>query len=261
MCQSPTPQSKKLLMTIHQTTLMPPAIISPSPTKEIESIDIMAPPLQQQKRRKRVRFSDAQVVGTSINRLNISVEESQNLWYFANELNEFKSEIRDACQRIREDRLENDNSVVLTNYDAPDFLTRGLEGRICKNRQRNKALAVWGTLKAQQRNKDPEFIAMIARKCSSTSTQLAYMEACRDYCEIYNPEASASLTTQIEAFSSQSFPIKLKRKLNQSSSARTSSNTNSRNVRIRITWTGWTLQISFSTHDLYYNHRTNFPIQ
>merc|ERR1712176_1688545 len=138
------------------------------------------------------------------------------------ELDVFKSSVRSACQEIRDNGLPSSNTAASTIYNCARFPTRGLEQRICKNRQRNKALSIWGTLKAQQRSKDPEFIAMIARKCSFTSTQLAYMEACRDYCEIYNPEASASLTTQIEAFSSQSFPIKLKRKLNQSSSARTS---------------------------------------
>jgi len=227
-------------------------------------------PVRQRRTNKRVRFSNAQVVGTVINRSSISIVDHRNMWYFAHELESFKSEIRNACQQLQLRRNENQNNnhtnrlasgntaaassgastiyssnninidINIINTEFESFPTRGLEQRMCKNRQRDKALAIWGTLKAQQRNNDPEFIAMIARKCSYTASQLAYMEAAKDYCEIYNPEAIPSLSAEIELFSSHSFPINLKRKAPEDSSAASvatnisNNNTNGRNVRIRI---------------------------
>lgn len=231
MCLKPTSKP----MSMYSTTQRSPATVSPSPEKAIHSLATAKPFLKQTKRTlntRQVRFTHAEVVGTITDRSAIPIEDRQNIWYFAYELEYFKNEVRMACQNI------SGNSAASTIYNSTDFTIRGLEQRMCKNRQRNKALSIWGTLKAQQRNRDPDFIAMIARKCSFTAAQLAYMEAARDYCEIYNPGEMASLSAQIEAFSSQAFPIKLKRKSPSPTSAPTNgdcrANTNGRNVRIRI---------------------------
>lgn len=225
------------LMSIHSTTKpRSPATVSPSSGKAITSIAPSNPSQKMQRKEgqtRRVRFSHARVVGTVVDRSVIPVEHHRDIWYLASELEEFKNEIRPVCQQIRDNGFSNGNAAAYALYNTADFSTRGLEQRMCKNRQRNKALAVWGTLKAQQRNNNPEFIAMIARKCSYTAAQLAYMEAARDYCEIYNPGKIASLSAQIESFASQSFPIKLKRKSSDSDSSATD-NSNGRNVRIRI---------------------------
>jgi len=167
----------------------------------------------------------------------IPLEDHHNIWYLAHELQSFKIQVRTESQEIRDNGLptSSTSAAATTIYNSAEFPTRGLEQRICKNRQRNKALAIWGTLKAQQRSNDPEFIAMIARKCNYTATTLAYMEAARDYCVIYNPDEVASLSAQIELFASQSFPIKLKRKSPPSeANNNNNTNTNGRNVRTRI---------------------------
>ena len=238
MCLNPKPKS----ISMHSTTQRSsPAIVSPSPDKAIQLVPAAVPILNetsQKMNQRRVQFSHAQVVGTVTNRSDIPIEDHRNIWYFAHEMDYFKNEVRMACQTIREDGLINGNSAASAIYNATNFTTRGLEQRMCKNRQRNTALSVWGTLKAQQRNRDPEFIAMIARKCSFTAAQLAYMEAARDYCEVYNPGEIESLSAQIETFASQAFPIKLKRKSpSPTSNSRNEdcmANTNARNVRIRI---------------------------
>lgn len=235
MCQKPK------LISMYSTSQRSPATVSPSPEKAVPSPATSTSVLTETRRKlnpRRVRFSHAEVVGTVTERSAISVEDYTNIWYFAQELESFKNDVRMACQTMRDDGLASGNSAASIIYNSDNFTTRGLEQRMCKNRQRNKVLSIWGTLKAQQRNKDPEFIAMIARKCSFTAAQLAYMEAARDYCEIYNPGEIESLSAQIEAFASQAFPIKLKRKSPGSDSSPTngesSANTNSRNVRIRI---------------------------
>lgn len=275
MCLQPSSSSSEFIST-HSTASSPrsPATVSPSPEKEMLTLTAPSPPslqeeeqmqmqrqVRQRRTNRRVRFSNAQVVGTVIDRSFISIEDHRNIWYFAHELESFKTEIRNACQQLKLRKNQNQynknnqlasgntaaanseastiyNNTINNEFESYFFELRGLEHRMCKSRQRNKALAIWGTLKAQQRNNDPEFIAMIARKCSYTAAQLAYMEAAKDYCEIYNPEAIPSLSAQIEFYSSQSFPIKLKRKKSDDSFAASvatnSNNTNGRNVRIRI---------------------------
>lgn len=235
MCLNPKPTN---FMSIHSASPRPsPAIVSPSSAKTITSIAPSTSIMKQERRKlttRRVRFSHSEIVGTVVDRSEIPIEDYQNIWYFAHELESFKTEVRDACETIR------GNSAAPSIYNnSTEFPTRGLEQRMCKNRQRNKALGIWGTLKAQQRNKDPEFISMIARKCSFTAVQLAYMEAARDYCEIYNPSETAALSARIEEFAAQSFPIKLKRKSPDSSSTSSdrdcgANDANGRNVRIRI---------------------------
>ncbi len=236
MCQKPK------LISMYSTSQRSPATVSPSPEKAINNSLATPKPVLIETRRtlkpRRVQFSHAEVVGTVTERSAIPIEDYTNIWYFAHELESFKNDVRMACQTMRDDGIVSGNSAASTIYNSNNFTIRGLEQRMCKNRQRNKALSVWGTLKAQQRNRDPEFIAMIAKKCSFTAAQLAYMEAARDYCEIYNPGEIASLSKQIETFASQAFPIKLKRKSPSPDSSPTNgdcvANTNSRNVRIRI---------------------------
>ena len=224
--------SRRSLQTIHNS----------SSKNEIKSI-IPSTPVhgqeQQQMQPRRVSFSENEVVDTLTQSSTPQMEDQQSsTWYLPHELEVFKTEVRLSTQAIRNNGISSGNNAAATMYNTADFPTRGLEQRICKNRQRNKALAIWGTLKAQQRNNDPEFIAMIARKCSHSSTQLAYMEAARDYCEVYNPEEVVSLSAQIERFATQSFPIKLKRKTPDSASHATKrsreAHTNGRNVRTRI---------------------------
>lgn len=248
MCQ----KSKSKLMSIHFSAPMSSATVSPSPIKERISIPIpfsaMAPISntntntntntnleRRQVRPRRVSFTKSEVVETIIEIPAIPLEDHHNIWYLAHELQSFKTQVRTESQEIRDNGLptSNTSAAATTIYNSAEFPTRGLEHRICKNRQRNKALAIWGTLKAQKRSNDPEFIAMIARKCNYTATTLAYMEAARDYCVIYNPDEVASLSAQIESFASQSFPIKLKRKPSPSE-ANNNTNTNGRNVRTRI---------------------------
>lgn len=186
-----------------------PRVISPSTPK----------PIIEQKRmrrlRPRVEFIGAQVVATVTSRCRLSFEEHHNTWYQVQELNCFKAEIRTVCNRIRNEQHSRDiaeTSSTTKSESSDNIVTRGLEQRICKNRQRNKTLAIWGILKAQERNKHPEFIAKIARKCSFTAKELAIAEAARDFCEVYSPEKVEWLSPQIESMQSNPFPVKLKRK-------------------------------------------------
>jgi len=229
-------QTYSMPMSIHSISARSLATLYNSPSKDerisiIPSTPVVGKELSQIQPR-RVSFSDDEVVTspTQCSAMKTEEQECTSTWYLPHELEIFKTEVRLESQAIRENDRLSGNTAASSIYHTAERPMRGLEQRICKNRQKNKALAIWGTLKAQQRNNDPEFIAMIARKCSYTATQLAFMEAARDYCEVYNPDEVSSLSAQIEEFASKSFPIKLKRKSPESGPA----TTNGRNVRTRI---------------------------
>lgn len=191
---------------------------------------------QEQARRPRVRFLETREVEILTPISSLSKEEHQSTWYPDHELARFKSEIHDLCQKIRNDqRARGDVDAVATISSSPEVLTRGLEWKICKKRQQNKILAIWGTLKAQQRNNDPEVIAIIARRWSFIAKEMAIMEAARDYCEVYKPDEVGSLSSKIKSFESIPFPIKLKRKSPSipSSTAFETEDACGRNVRFR----------------------------
>lgn len=90
---------------------------------------------------------------------------------------------------ISEDKNQNDNDDDDDEQHDEEHNgeTRGLEHRVCINRQRHKHLAIRCTLKAQSRSRCPEFIARISSQCSQWARDLAIKEANRDYCEAYCP--------------------------------------------------------------------------
>jgi hypothetical protein len=69
-----------------------------------------------------------------------------------------------------------------------DGESRGLEHRVCLNRQRHKYLAIRCTLKAQMQSRCPDFIARISSKCTQWAKEIAVAEADRDFCEAYCPQ-------------------------------------------------------------------------
>jgi hypothetical protein len=177
---------------------------------------------QQQQQQRRVRFSS--VMGIVVPLSNLTEEENHRVWYTSSELVMMKNEVRALSRKIRDDHLYQHGGVLRTIHTPTPTIsnrtsfndctanTRGLELRLCKNRQMNKSLAIWGTLKAQNRNNDPQFIAMISQKCTAVAKELAISVAVRDYCELYNPDAIPLLLPNIKEIALCPFPVKLKRK-------------------------------------------------
>jgi hypothetical protein len=207
----------------------------------------------QQQQQGQVRFSS--IMGIIVPPSNLTEEENQRVWYTSSELIMMKNEIRTLSRIIRDDHHQHGGVLLRTirtttnrspSSTSDTISTRGLELRLCKNRQQNKALAIWGTLKAQNRNNDPQFIAMLSQKCTAAAKELAIAEAVRDYCEVYNPDAIPFLSPNIEAIVLCPFPVKLKRKCSTTATTKTmtleniESNNNgishvqtTRNVRLR----------------------------
>lgn len=164
---------------------------------------------------RRVRFlDDTSVVGTVADRSSLSEEEHGRAWYPSRELEGFKIEVRALCRAIRGCRK--DRRLLAPAFWSPPPLTRGLELRLSGDRQLNKSLAIWGTLKAQKRSGgDPEFIAAVARVCTSAARELAGAEAERDYLEAYDSDPAAAarfLATKIESTERCPFHLKLRKK-------------------------------------------------
>jgi hypothetical protein len=200
---------------------------------------------EQQQQQRQVRFSS--VMGIIVPLSNLTEEENQRVWYTSNELIMMKNEVRALTREVRDDHHHqhggvlrtihtNSNSNRTSSFNDCTMITRGLELRLCKNRQLNKSLAIWGTLKAQNRNNDPRFIAMISQKCTAVAKEMAIAEAVRDYCELYNPDAIPLVLPGIEAIALCPFPVKLKRKRNTATTTTTmalekiENNTNGRRI-------------------------------
>merc|ERR1711907_425449 len=102
---------------------------------------------------------------------------------------------RALCRAIR--CCRKDRRLLSPAFWSPQPLTRGLELRLCGNRQKNKELAIWGTLKAQQRSGgDPEFVAAVSRACTSAAREQAAVEGKRDYLEAHQHDLTNIIVSQ-----------------------------------------------------------------
>lgn len=88
--------------------------------------------------------------------------------------------------------VSKDCPTTSSEEESQEGDTRGLEHRVCLNRQRHKYLAIRCTLKAQMQSRCPDFIARISNKCTSWAKEIAVAEANRDYCEAYCPQELTS---------------------------------------------------------------------
>jgi hypothetical protein len=156
-----------------------------------------SPPALKPASRRRVNFKDARIVGFVTLGSSMTQEERNNVWYQSTDLDDFKTQARSLCRRLREEDEEHTEK-------------RGLEHRVCLDRQRNKCLALRCTLKAQSRSSCPEFIARISTKCTAWAKEVALAEATRDFCEVYYPHLVAHIPAVTKT--SCPFPVPLKKR-------------------------------------------------
>jgi len=99
--------------------------------------------------------------------------------------------------------------------------SRGLEYRICLDRQKHKVLALKCILKAQaQFQRRPDTLAQVARKCTAWATEVALTVASRDFCEAYKPHLLHLIPgIQTPCVSGFPLPFKKKRKANNDGSS------------------------------------------
>jgi hypothetical protein len=152
-----------------------------------------------------VQFFEARVVGTVTPHSCLSEEVRNQIWYQSQELDCFRKEARNLCRDIRDQKTDQS-----ANSQEESVSSRGLEQRVCKKRQRSKAVAVRCIIKAQNRNRDPEFIAMVSGKCTVWAREIAAIEASRDYCAVYHPHLLPGLP-KTDSIEELPFPIVKKR--------------------------------------------------
>jgi hypothetical protein len=192
--------------------------------------------IQSRKRSRHVRFSEARVVATVVNRLDLSQEQAHQIWYPSSELEQFKTEARILCRRLREQQQQQKKE---NNPQEHVLIPRGLEQRVCGQRQRRRYLALCCVLKAQQKCRCSDFIGRVAHKCTQWATDIAHLEGQHDYCDVYHPELK-TLLPKVTDVPMYKLPIQTKRKVecnninnNNDDSDNDSIRATQRNVRAR----------------------------
>jgi hypothetical protein len=84
-----------------------------------------------------------------------------------------------------------------------------MEVRVCIRRQRNKLLSERCILKAQSKNRNPNFIASISLRCTIYAKEVAAAQGMIDYCQVYYPHLESFLP-KIQDVPQHPFPIKTK---------------------------------------------------
>jgi hypothetical protein len=120
-------------------------------------------------------------------------EDLKELWYKQEDLRMFKSQVR--------------NEIVNADNSTP--LSRGLE-HCTPNRLRHRILAMQCTLSAHRKGMGADHTASIARRCSSWSTELAFVQGCHDYCTVYQPSISKMIPS-VNSISPPQFPFSMRK--------------------------------------------------
>ena len=134
-------------------------------------------PASQSKRR--VRFSEAENDSQSAPNKELTAEMKQEMWYTSTEISGFKKEAKCIiAQRYFElqtgvKTVDSENALGLERYEP--------------KRDEFKRQAIYFTLQAQNKSKDPEFIRMIYHKCTAYSRAVASHQVLSDYGAAYDP--------------------------------------------------------------------------
>ncbi|KAG7343422.1 hypothetical protein IV203_021367 [Nitzschia inconspicua] len=135
-------------------------------------------PLQPTKSTKKVSFNnDVWVLPLRRN----SDEDVRQIWYGASELFAFRREGRDIALSFRKGLVP-----------ASPGQYRGFENT-APNRQQQRHLSIRCTLSAHRKGLNTEDTASVAKMCNEWSTELAFVQACHDYFDIYQPHLTCMI--------------------------------------------------------------------
>lgn len=164
--------------------------IKPKPTEYMNLLSLMyrqeygrqdGTPGNHQQRRRKVRFAD-QVETSSPGPLE--KEELKTLWYDRKEISNFKIQARQlvlACCK---------NKRKLQRSEINEL--RGLESCTVE-RQLHRHRSIQCTLSAYKRGMSTEDVSRIYESCTEWNVEIAWVQACHDYCNIYRPEMIPSI--------------------------------------------------------------------
>lgn len=137
--------------------------------------------------------------GVSFKNTTSSIESScleendvRSLWYNADELSEFRVEIKAITRRYKQ-----------LNRDPP----RGLE--VCSGeRRRHRWMTQQCVLSAAKKGIGEAEMAFIARRCSQWSKEVAFIQASRDHAEIYQVDMLHKIPKVSSILHSFPFPMR-----------------------------------------------------
>ena len=160
-------------------------------------------------RRRRARFSPLVSVSTDTHSTH-----DVSLWYNRVEIFAFKEHIKEQARNFFLENKTNEQS---------NELPRGLEAYNLERRL-HRHRTIQCTLSAYRKGMKAEDVAKVAHACGVWNNGIALIQACKDYCEVYQP----SMISQVPQLSSNppKFPFALKR-------SEKSSRGNGRRVRHR----------------------------
>jgi hypothetical protein len=137
---------------------------------------------KSRKQNRYVHFRDTRTEISIESLACLSEMEKDELWFTDREIECFKARARALCVD-----LAGLGAAAIVMDDDDNENIRGLELRLCQERQKRKYMIVQAILRAQKRFKDPKQLSYIARKCSVWSKTVAVIVAQRDYCALYQP--------------------------------------------------------------------------
>mmetsp|Transcript_5060 Transcript_5060/g.12072 ORF Transcript_5060/g.12072 Transcript_5060/m.12072 type:complete len:206 (+) Transcript_5060:307-924(+) len=128
---------------------------------------------------RRVSFSSDENDSQSAPHKELTSEMIQDIWYNAEEMRGFKKQAK---------------SIILQRYQQPqtaqeeetDENALGLE-RYEPKRDEFRRAAIFYTVQAQNKSKDPEFIRLIAHKCTDFARAAAVHQGMKDFAAAYYP--------------------------------------------------------------------------
>lgn len=155
-----------------------------------------------QRKRTRVRFSPS--VATCEAKHSETENDTNALWYNRQALAAFKTEAKQQFMVHQLYRI----------HGGQDSL-RGLENCTVQ-RQYWRHRTIQATLSAHKKGMNGLDIAAVSRKCTTWNEEIAFVQACHDYCEVYQPEM---ILPQVPV-NPPRFPFELKRANHQESQRR-----------------------------------------
>jgi hypothetical protein len=159
---------------------------------------------QHHRRRRRVQFTTQETIVSSCSSPLQKVQtenEWNSIWYTSSELYTMRQEARVLCTLLKYSKNNSKTKTTAATKMQYNYLlddTRGLEKRVCRERQRRRYIAIKCIVRAA--NSSPTLLignnkhdtttrlAAIAQRCNAYATNIALIEGTRDFFDAYNDE-------------------------------------------------------------------------
>ncbi|CAJ1965471.1 unnamed protein product [Cylindrotheca closterium] len=130
------------------------------------------------KTKRRVHFSADENDSRSAPHEELTLEMIDDMWYTPQHIDHFKQSVKYIIYIILNKEKQSEDEHAETE-------TSGLE-RYRPQRSEYKRSALFYTLHAQSKDRNPEFIRAVARRCTAWARSIATEQGFEDYCDVYD---------------------------------------------------------------------------